>query len=243
MATVTHLDTTKFNAQLEKLILQLPREVLEKALREEAKQFLTKLLSFLPPKTYSQGRAAVARDIGRTMLALDPQKYRDPKIRAILLSGDIGAIQAILPKLGKDFEGLFVALFRPELHTSRRNRYGHVSASNKPNVIPQPDLVKQYLKTVQDRVGMLKAGYLPAAERLGVTMPNWVKKHGARFGGIEIEVGSPGTRTSITITNRGGKWPDHAKFARDALKSRIKSMETKTLRLTKGLAVNLGFKP
>lgn len=234
------IDDAVWRQNIQRLVAALPAEFTTQVLRVEAREFLKKLISFLPPKTQTQGRAAVARDVGRTMRALDARTFRDPGVRQIILSGDVAAIQRLVD-VTPGFAGMIVELFRPELHTSRRTSYGRVSGATPPALVPQPDLVKNYTKAVQGRVGLLKSGYSPAAAELGVTLPGWVTRHsGSSLGGITITT-SP-TSQVITITNRSGKWPDHARMARDSLRSRAEAIKTKTLRVIEGKAVNLGFK-
>lgn len=238
----TEIDALKYREMMNALVRELPAGLMGEVLRIEAKELIRRVLSFLPPKTQSQGRKAVARDVGHTMRALDPRTFSDPTIKKILLSGDVAAIQRLVD-VTPGFAGMIVQLFQPSIHTSRRTGYGRVSSSTPPALIPQPDLVKSYTREVQNRVGLLKSGYGPAAAQLGLSIPGWVSKHaGGSLGSINFE-GSGGTIAKtqlITIVHRSGKWPDHPRVVRDAMSYRVEAMKTKVGRLVSGKWVNLG---
>jgi len=236
---VVTLDTSKWQAQIRALLLAMPKDFAAELLMIEAKELIRRVVSFIPPKTMSQGRAAVARDIGRTMRALDPSSFTSPEIRKILLSGDVAAIQRLVD-VTPGFAGLLVSLFDPSLHTSKRSRYGRVSATNQPALVPQPDLVKGYTRSVQNRVGLLKSGYAAAASALGLSLPQWVRKHGSGLGSYTLAITSASGQQTLTIAHRSGKWPDHRRVIQDALSYRVEAMKTKTARLVAGKWVNLG---
>jgi len=58
----------------------------------------------------------------------------------------------------------------------------------------------RYEKWIHQRVGILAAGFNPAAAALGFNLPAWIKKHGTSGGVVKI-VRRPGSYT-ITITNK-----------------------------------------
>jgi hypothetical protein len=247
------IDTSAFERQIAALAAQLPRDVSGPVLREEAGQFVRQVVRFLPPKTFAQGRQAVRRDILRAINSLpdgistDPKKkgknITNPAIRAVLLSGDLSAIRAMMARI-PGFSRHDVRAFSPELHRSRRNRRGNVSKNAVPAYIAgrsAKSLLNNYIHTIQLRVGFLKSGYMPAARRLGVSLPAFVRRHpNLGQGQIDIRLNT-GPVQEVVITNRAGRYPDHIRVVHDALRSRQQAMATKILRMTNGLALNLGF--
>jgi len=233
------LDTTKYQAQMRALLQEMPQVFAAEVLMVEARELIKRVLSFLPPKTRSQGRSAVKRDIDRTMQGLDASTFTDPTIRKIILSGDVAAIQRLVDVSPK-YAGMVVALFDSALHTSKRSRYGRVAATNKPALVPQPTMVKNYTTSVQNRVGLLKSGYAPAAASLGLALPAWVRSHGSGLGGYDLKVTSAAGTQMLTITHRSGKWPDHRRTIQDALGYRVEAMKKKVALYTAGKWVNLG---
>lgn len=64
----------------------------------------------------------------------------------------------------------------------------------------------RYEKWIHQRVGILAAGFNPAAAALGFSLPAWIKKHGNKGGVVSIRRGVG--QYTITITNKvpyGGK--------------------------------------
>lgn len=245
------IDSSRFRFQLQRLLAALPKEVAGPVLYEEARQFVRKVVSFLPPKTFAQGRWAVARDIFRTMKAVDPKQFTEKSIIRILRSGDPSSIKSLIDRLPTTRgRGYLVHPFSPSIHTSARNKRGIVPRTTIPKIIAGTGSLAlvgqfghpgQYVRSIQGRVGFLKSGYVKAARKLNVALPSFVARQPQLGqGSIEVDLKSP-AGLHITIINRAGRYPDHARFVRDALRSRANAMRTKTLRLLRGKAVNLGF--
>jgi hypothetical protein len=57
----------------------------------------------------------------------------------------------------------------------------------------------QLLKHLFAHVGILASGWNAAAEKLGVKLPAWVRRHGTRFGSAELEVTA--TRFRAVLSN------------------------------------------
>jgi hypothetical protein len=236
------IDDAKFRWQMQRLFAALPREVADVALRYEAAAFTRKVVSFLPPKTKQQGELAIRRDIARAIRVLDPAKFDNPRLRKALSQATAAEANEILKNIPA-FKGLSVQRMSPALHTSRRNRRGRVPRGTTPALVIGREDVRRYSARVEARAGYLKSGYVPAARALGAALPGWITRHGdAGQGAFLARIGSPGSLHSVTITNRAGRYFDHARMARDALRSRGNALETKVRRLIAGKAVNLGFK-
>jgi hypothetical protein len=235
------IDDAKFRFQAARLLASLPREVAEVALVYEAAAFTRKVVSFLPPKTRAQGERAIRRDIARAIRAIDPASFDNPRLRKALSQATPEQATAILQNIAA-FKGLRVERMDPSLHTHRRNRRGRVPRGTRPALVVGREDLRRYSARVEARAGYLKSGYVPAAAALGAALPSWITRHGdVGQGSIVKRIGGPGSMHHITITNRAGRYFDHARMARDALRSRGNSLETKVRRLLAGKAVNLGF--
>ena len=66
--------------------------LLPKALRGEGRQLASRLVRFTPPKTLSQGRKAVARDIRRAVLPLRPGDFDSKRIRQLIRKRDYSGL-------------------------------------------------------------------------------------------------------------------------------------------------------
>jgi hypothetical protein len=84
------------------------------------------------------------------------------------------------------------------LHKKYRGRDGRVRRDKaiKFRVANLP----AYIKMVQQRVGILASGWYAAAQKLGVSVPGWISRHGGRSGDIKVKVSM--TEARITITNQ-----------------------------------------
>ncbi len=56
---------------------------------------------------------------------------------------------------------------------------------------------RRVLTDLQKRVGWLAAGLNAAATRLGASLPAWIKRHGAKYGVIEVQESAHGIRIRI----------------------------------------------
>ena len=217
-------------------------------IREEARQFLRDVIRKTPPKTLAQGRAAIAGDFHRAIAPIREEKIRDESLKRAVQGNDLTATQAVFDTFpasgGRKFSRLFAkrrivgAGQIRGIHKGARNKRGRVRMDQMNATIDARAHARQ-LKETQSRVGILKAGFNPAAKALGVKSPSWIARHGDRWGSVVDAINTD--NPEITITNRGVKYPGYVRTVRDALKSRERAMETKIRRAMEGKAVNLGF--
>ena len=78
----------------------------------------------------------------------------------------------------------------------------------------------RYEKWIHKRVGMLAAGYNAAAQKLGVKMPAWIKKHGTKGGRIDPQTTQTGYFIEITnsVPYNNEALPRQIKFVLDSEK-------------------------
>lgn len=174
------------------------------AVRRSARLLNAELLRFTPPKTQAQGRAAVARDIGRAMWLLDPKKIHNPILAAAVRDEEFDVVQAFINSLRHRGSGNILTKqtlkhFSPGLHQSARNNRGRVTSRKRIMVIEGGEY-RRYVKEQQSHVGALKFGWAISGRRLGVSIPNWVLGHSERQGEY-LEIASP-TDPKIVMTNK-----------------------------------------
>ncbi len=82
---------------------------------------------------------------------------------------------------------------------ARSGSAGRVNPRNrKEKLFVSQTAFNKVLADLQKRVGWLAAGLNAAAARLGVSLPAWIKRHGERFGKIEVQIGAASIRIRIT---------------------------------------------
>jgi hypothetical protein len=152
---------------------------LPKALRFEGRQLALRLVKFTPPKTRAQGRKAVARDIQRAVRPLRPADFSSKRIRQLIRKRDYGALEAVFARFpqGSPLRGVSVVEPRfPEMHQEARASRGRV-LKFQGKVTPDTDKVRDYIKTVQDRVGRGRAGWAVSLIALGGKPSGWIVRH------------------------------------------------------------------
>lgn len=177
---------------------------MREALYEEWPFLMEKIISFTPPKTLAQGRAATGRDIEKTMRPFDPSSIRMRGIREIVAKKDIQAFNIVAARSKRaPLQNARAVGFSLEVHTSQRNALGRVGRDLNQVVLgTDASLLKKYKKSVQDRVGWAKAGWLKAYALVGGTnAPSFVTRHGMG-GGDVIDNHASETDPSITAINR-----------------------------------------
>jgi hypothetical protein len=95
-----------------------------------------------------------------------------------------------------------------------------------------------YLKYVQKKVGLAKAGFAAAAMACGVRVPAWIRRHMAKAGTAQVQFGQ---NPFVTARTTGNKIPDLQRVVDSALKIRYKVTLSKYRALLANRAVNLGF--
>ncbi len=184
---------------------------LHEALYEEWPLLIRKVMDFTPPfKTQgatgvsdlSVGRQAVNRDIRKTMRPFNPAA-KTKVFEKILDERNIALFNIIASRVKSGpMANARAVLFNPVVHTSQRNARGRVGKGSG-NVVIGSDAgaLKDYIKHVQDNVGIGKAGWWPALALVGGEAPGYVTKHGMGFGSYIDDHANPDD-PSITAINR-----------------------------------------
>lgn len=173
------------------------------SLNEEWPLLMEQVIRFTPPKTLQQGRAAVSRDIRKTMRPFDPAAIRDSGLRDVVERKDIAGYNAIAANVKSGpMAGTTAIAFSPEVHTRRRNRIGRVGAASRQVVLgADARSLQTYIKDVQSRVGFAKSGWLAALRLVGGRRAQaFVERQGTAGGRVVDERRDP-DNPSITAIN------------------------------------------
>ncbi len=200
---VLTINTQKWNERLA-AYTSLTGQNMREGLYEEWPLLLEKIISFTPPKTLAQGRAATSRDLEKTMRPFDPSTVRTRGVREIISKRDIQAFNIVAGRAkGGPMKNARAVAFNPTIHTSQRNAQGKVGrATNQVVLGSDASLLKKYKKTIQDHVGYAKSGWLRAYYLVGgANAPSFVSRHGMN-GGDVIDNHADETNPSITAINR-----------------------------------------
>lgn len=186
-------------------------------LTDEARMFTGTLINLTPPtrgsgpggtvaeprlRAQTVGEAAVQRDILRAHTPVDlewpdaPLIFRQPRVREVILQGNYGAFVAILKNMG-NWANWRVGMFDRGQHNRSKRSRGRVLRSQRVFVFGESQIPDywNYMQKIVERVGRLKAGWLPAFYALGgKRVAAFVSRHrrGAR-GRVQI--------TGITTSN------------------------------------------
>jgi len=186
-------------AQLQVTTGQSMREVLN----EEWPLLMEKIIDFTPPKTLAQGRAAVARDIQKTMRSFDPADIRTEGIREIVEKKDFEAYAIVASRVKTGpMAGTTAVPFSTEIHTRARTARGRVGRDLRQVVLGyDAKTLKAYIKVMQEEVGWAKAGWMQAMLLLGGSVAGFVSRHSPGHGAV-VDMRDDEFRPSLTAINR-----------------------------------------
>lgn len=128
----------------------------------------------------------------------------------------------------------------PSLHTGRRNSRGKVKGRVLSQIVTATRSLRDYQKTIRERVGWHVAGWATLARVVGAKVPAWVAR-------TRLETVSGTSQTNfgekpfIRATNLDVKIPGYQRTVNDAVRFRLRITAKKLDAVLKGRAVNLGF--
>jgi hypothetical protein len=212
---------------------------MREALFEEWPLLVRKVMDFTPPfKTgggtgssdLSVGRAAVNRDIRKTMRPFDPSS-KSKQLKKIVEEKNLAAYNIIAGRVKKGpMVGTRAIHFSKDVHRSQRNARGRVGADRKQVVLGSDSgVLQEYIAHMQDAVGIAKAGWLPALLLVGGSAPGYVAKHGTGHGAY-IDDHANELDPSITAINRtpwAVRKDEAQRIIGYALASRARAIESK----------------
>lgn len=205
--------------------------------RYHAGLFLKDAIRFTPPKNKPQGENAIKRQLSRVFNPV-----------ASLFVDEIGSrcgisnIDTFHTPPGKqipwhlkwkrlDPSGRGMA----EFHKSRRDSRGRVSSGHgfrisrnewEADYVVAYEQYAEYLQATLNKVGRMKAGWISAADQLGLKVPPWIARHrsGARSWVSDVSTLNDQIHPSITIKNSARGVGQIAHVIESALKKRAQAM-------------------
>jgi len=204
-------------------------------LKEEMRLILREVMRFTPPKTFAQGRAAVAKDLAKNAAPLDPSKVRWPRMSEVVKKRNLAAIQKIADNQKKGFWASRKLLKSTseiaDQHKRNRTSRGRVSSDRRNMALLS--VWRKYTREVQSRVGWAKAGWSAAAAGVGLPIPGWVQRLAGAAAGSYIAP-TP-NRLVIEARNRSVKIPNYQNDVVYAVvRSRAMSIEAELKRILGG---------
>lgn len=175
-----------------------------------------------------KGQAAVAGDIRRVFIPfkdvpllvqeialqrleglarekdLSGGKFRNPKVQQAWEQQDWDALRIIFHRSAESKSKRLTLLKTPDpaLHQAARVA-GRVPKRRKAQiVIERAATLKAYIRTVQQRVGKAKAGWMRGAHLLAAKFPAWISKSGGENLGAIKDDSLNATDPSITVSNQ-----------------------------------------
>jgi len=241
------MDMGPLMTKLRRLSNSEQQRILREVVEVDARGFVRDIVGVTPPsqgkanlESKQRGAAAVARDIRRVVappwVTYDQIKRGDARLAAAFWQAarnkDARAMQRIASAAG-------VPVPREQVDAdehARRRKYGRVTGKEPTTAVLSAVVLKKYIKAAQKRVGLLAAGFLAAARRLGVKLPAWIERHPAGIGTVDMKTGRDSFFITITNQARHGRGNDlrrrvkevleytkRAKRAEHALRARIRA--------------------
>jgi hypothetical protein len=192
-----------------KRLRKVPREaaaIIAKAIEDDARGFVRDIIAITPP---SMGKANLtSKNRGEEKVASDIRKAYGTAsdlwrlIREKAGRGTADNFWAYMKlkrwhqanEIALRVTGKYLDVFDGgSEHQRRRNkRTGRVVSGEKPQsknlfLAPTQDAkLKRYIQQQRARVGLLAAGFNPAASRLKASVPAWIKRHREQVGTISV---------------------------------------------------------
>ena len=188
-------------------------------IRQQSRIVGEKLVKFTPPKTAAIGKRNVARDIGKVFADLSNTKWNDESLDKMWRASNFEGVKKALENHPNKLQ---MPVFKYKRIFAKPVLNIHKAAINKSGRVPKnwqtqyavagKGELKKYVKRVQLQVGVAKSGWLAALVKLGGKAPNFVSRHGTKYGGF-ID-GNKGDNPFFTLINKVSTFPQGGALAR-----------------------------
>jgi len=185
------------------------------------RRFVKNVVDITPPATGSSGS--------------DAKKRGEAAIMGDLLRLAMPVTVAGTPKAARDVLATAEDLLAAHAK-ARASSTGRVNPRNrKEKLFTSNAAFNQALTALQKNVGWLAAGLNAAATRLGFSLPAWIKRHGNRFGAIEVKMTNTSIRIRIiqnvpfadNVSGYGRRWDFALKKEIESIRAQIKAIWAK----------------
>ena len=216
------IDVPHFQKEMDKLSKQYGISVLD-LMKDTMRLLLLDLIKRTPPRTYSQGRKSIGKDIAKIFWPIKTKRILKQMAKSMAndypsdhfnVDGDMGRMAA--------------------LHASNRSSRGRVRRflpKEQRQYVPMA-AYKRFRTHLQKRAGTLKAGWLPAAEAFGAKSPAWIRRNQKRHGRFKLSMNKKGTGYLLAVNSVRFSPPVLTRITKAALKRRERD-------LTKGIHLRI----
>ena len=184
-------------------------------------------------------RRNVARDIGKVFADLSNIKWNDKSLDKMWRAGNFEGVKKALENHPNKLQ---MPVFKYKRIFEKPVRNIHKAAISRSGRVPKnwhtsyavagKGELKKYVKKVQLQVGVAKSGWLAALVKLGGKAPNFVSRHGTKYGGFIDD--NKGDNPFFTLINKVSTFPQGgapARILRRAFIAQTKAMESNIKRL------------
>jgi hypothetical protein len=171
------VDTSALNRSLSRFAAATRRDASDVA-HQAMRGILKTVIMITPPGTGPNDTATAAKKRGEAKVESDIRKMFKPE--------RVWAGPARRSTAGGRIQ------IKAKHQAGRSPRTGRVLGGKRRKVIPVPEAdLTAYIRDRKKKVGILMSGWKPAAERMGVSMPAWARRHSGP-GHITIKQGQNG---------------------------------------------------
>lgn len=187
------VDASRFRRQVEEYarFFEITRD---EALQRRWKVVMQRVMGWTPPfngrannrrQARETGRAAVMRDIFRTVQVIKHELIRNESLRRLALQGDPATFQRVARDIRYIDPSRRVERFRPGLHEDQRKSRGRVPRTAEQFLILPTDsaAVGRHVGKKLNNVGDAKSGWIPGLEYGHGKAQEWINKHRGRAHG------------------------------------------------------------
>lgn len=180
------------------------KKVVEPLVMQEGRLFVRDVVKYTPPAgpgvtglaAKKRGEARVAGDIAKiygtaAKVYIDLALRNKPLAQAFwkaINDGDFQRAKELMKDSGASRyrNASSIAPFDGGTMHQRFRKRGRVQRDQVTMIVTDTKQLQAYVKKMQGRVGMLAAGWMRAARKLGQPLPAWVSRHGDRRGACVI---------------------------------------------------------
>lgn len=190
----TQVDVGRMIAKLA-MVPGLYAHVREKVVEQEAKGYIRTVVSITPPASANvkgtaakkQGEESVSRDLRRIFAPVKLKGKRNvPMLFGETDPSGVGNNPPYVVDTKERHPDLGVIY---DVRNGRR-RGGRLTRGQRQAYYVSDKKFRAFERERRKKVGQLAAGYNAAAQRLGVAMPSWIKRHGIGKGSVLVRVTS-----------------------------------------------------
>lgn len=244
-----HVDFSRGLAKLRR-IPPITGQTMQVVISKAAREFISSggktpgMVQVTPPaskgvvgkKAELQGRGAINRDVNliyaTAAAAFESIKQHDAELAALfwmhIQEGDFDRAESVLQFAsdGKLRSARVVASATAAIHANLKRGKRRIAPGQRfVQVVKSAKSIEQIKRGLYARVGLLAAGFNPAAQRLGISLPRWIARHGNSFGRVTVTANPSMFYITIANSARHASANDMARRMRYVADYRLRAIE------------------